>query len=75
MGAEPARYVPDGTEGIYVVVGASGDDVLLCHVADHHSWDRDEIRDLVMSGKLDASDYDVACHPDRITTDLTRTER
>lgn len=72
MGSEPARFVADGTEGIYVVVGESRGDVLVCHT---EAWDRAVLSDLARSGELSASDYDYAVHPDRLTTDLARTER
>jgi hypothetical protein len=69
-GSEPARFVADGTEGVYVVVGSSRDDALLCRAADV-----DVLVAMVKNGEVTASDYDIACHPDRITTDITRTER
>jgi hypothetical protein len=71
MGGQPAHFVPDGSEGIYVVVGHSKTDVLVVRAGESIS----ALIAAVASGEITAADYDYAVCPDRLTTDLLRTER
>lgn len=70
----PARYVADGAEGIYVVLGYRRDEVFLYRCSDGPG-DAHDTAAAVARGELTDADYDIALHPDRITKDLNRSER
>lgn len=73
MGAEPARYVADGCEGVYLVVGVRGQHRLLCLL--RGEFDIPPIVAAFKRGEIDSSEWDVEVYEARLTEDLTRTTR